>query len=155
MKYLTDLLDISSPRAGGSKESDGEKSIQDLKTCLRIYECILVSEWSPKRYPPPPIEDDSGDENLPGSCDFCEGDIFNALFVCSNLECRSVISYKRDVDICIGCFAEGRSCYCGEMTIHQFRDFKELEALYYRATDILKKVIKSESREKIECAFHF
>jgi hypothetical protein len=125
--------------------------LRDLDECFKVYENILITEWSSQSYPLPKDADiidnpSEAESNEPDSllekycrtCDFCEGDIFNAFFSCHDTECSST---KRSghVDLCPGCFAEGRSCNCGDMTIHQIQSFEELLRLRDKANNILKK----------------
>jgi hypothetical protein len=136
--------------SAGTSYFDKHKSLKDLKTCLRVYKAILTTEWSSQPYPRPfdtnpesaaLEESELMDEALHfRTCDFCECDVFNSFLVCSNLDCSSVRFYERNVDICAGCYCEGRSCLCGMMSICQLRDFKKLQEVENYAETTLNKL---------------
>ena len=75
-------------------------------------------------------EDLTMGNNKPASyfmCDFCGADIFQSFFECH--ECATSDTTKNVGDgliICPPCYAEGRTCRCGNMVAIQLRPFDEL-----------------------------
>jgi hypothetical protein len=134
--------------------------IGDLKTLLDLYERILVEEYSPEhakmktpsdllggfaetQWQAPEAETQDGDRELRGEdapvCDFCGCDIFQSYFVCRRESCGSPQFYNGKVDVCVGCYVEGRSCNCKVMEPIQQRNFEKLLDIRDKAVEALEK----------------
>ncbi|KAF2155679.1 JmjC domain protein, partial [Myriangium duriaei CBS 260.36] len=65
------------------------------------------------------------------TCAYCRGNIFNRFLSCSN--CKDALGHADDepYDVCMECYAMGRSCYCvsGHQWVEQFK-WKELTGKY-------------------------
>ncbi|KAF9454665.1 hypothetical protein P691DRAFT_656001 [Macrolepiota fuliginosa MF-IS2] len=127
-----------------------------LGTILRLYDHILIEEYSP--YGESLISNtDSGRRGsssrtrdiTPSSdtesiqlaedfhaCDFCGADIFQSYF-----QCIGKASSRDGVEgyiVCPGCYVEGRTCACQEMAQMQRQSFDVLLAARWEALEVLK-----------------
>jgi hypothetical protein len=85
--------------------------LEDFKRLFALYTEILVSEmFSPKLPEEKEVEFLPFDSNI--TCSYCRGNIFNRF-----LTCKSCIQYSPNgeedtYDVCMDCYAMGRSCAC-------------------------------------------
>ncbi|GAM82820.1 hypothetical protein ANO11243_008060 [Dothideomycetidae sp. 11243] len=102
---------------------------RDFRRLFALFKNILLSEmFSP---------DGTGEkcEFLPFesnvTCAYCRGNIFNRFLSCNT--CKDALGYAEDepYDVCMECYAMGRSCYCisGQQWVEQFK-WKELITKY-------------------------
>ncbi|KAK4610464.1 C-module-binding factor A [Fulvia fulva] len=107
---------------------------KDFKRLFDLYKQILLSEmFSPEdRDVPKNIEYVPFDSNV--TCAYCRCNIFNRFLTCPN--CKDLLGHQADedgdpYDVCMDCYAMGRSCAClaGLKWVEQFR-WKELASKY-------------------------
>jgi hypothetical protein len=109
--------------------------IKDFKQLFNLYRQVMLSEmFNPEdRDAPKSIEFLSFDSNV--TCAYCRGNIFNRFLSCPN--CKDLLGHNADdadgdpYDVCMDCYAMGRSCGCisGLKWVEQFR-WKELAGKY-------------------------
>jgi hypothetical protein len=107
--------------------------IKDFKNLFVLYGEILFSEmFNPDEPAPKNIEYLPFDSNV--TCAYCRGNIFNRFLSCGS--CKDMLGHTDDAegdpyDVCMECFAMGRSCWCisGLKWVEQFR-WKELASKY-------------------------
>ena len=103
--------------------------LRDFRRLFNLFKDILLSEmFSP---------DGTGEkcDYLPFesnvTCAYCRGNIFNRFLSCNN--CKDALGHSDDepYDVCMECYAMGRSCYCisGHQWVEQFK-WKELTTKY-------------------------
>ena len=107
---------------------------KDFKQLFGLYREILLSEmFNPNEPAPKNIEYLPFDSNV--TCAYCRGNIFNRFLSCDC--CKDMLGHHADeaegdpYDVCLDCFAMGRSCWCisGLKWVEQFR-WKELASKY-------------------------
>lgn len=108
---------------------------KDFKRLFALYKQILLSEmFSPEdRDNPKSLEYLPFDSNV--TCAYCRMNIFNRFLSCPN--CKDLLGHSADgedgdpYDVCMECYAMGRSCAClsGLKWVEQFR-WKELASKY-------------------------
>ena len=107
---------------------------KDFKQLFALYREILLSEmFNPDEPSPKNIEYLPFDSNV--TCAYCRGNIFNRFLSCDC--CKDMLGHHADeaegdpYDVCLDCFAMGRSCWCisGLKWVEQFR-WKELASKY-------------------------
>lgn len=108
---------------------------KDFRRLFNLYKQVLLSEmFSPDdRDNPKSIEYLPFDGNV--TCAYCRGNIFNRFLSCPS--CKDLLGHHADdaegdpYDVCMDCYAMGRSCACvsGLKWVEQFR-WKELAAKY-------------------------
>lgn len=107
---------------------------KDFKNLFTLYREILLSEmFSPDEPAPKTIEYLPFDSNV--TCAYCRGNVFNRFLSCGS--CKDMLGHHADeaegdpYDVCLECFAMGRSCWCisGLKFVEQFR-WKELASKY-------------------------
>lgn len=107
---------------------------KDFKQLFALYREILLSEmFNPDEPAPKNIEYLPFDSNV--TCAYCRGNIFNRFLSCDC--CKDMLGHHADeaegdpYDVCLDCFAMGRSCWCisGLKWVEQFR-WKELASKY-------------------------
>lgn len=107
--------------------------IKDFKNLFTLYTEILLSEmFNPDEPAPKNVEYLPFDSNV--TCAYCRGNIFNRFLSCGS--CKDMLGHTDDAegdpyDVCMECFAMGRSCWCisGLKWVEQFR-WKELASKY-------------------------
>ncbi|GIZ43328.1 hypothetical protein CKM354_000656000 [Cercospora kikuchii] len=109
--------------------------IKDFKRLFALYKQILLTEmFSPEdRDSPKNIEYLPFDSNV--TCAYCRCNIFNRFLTCPC--CKDMLGHHADAedgdpyDVCMDCYAMGRSCYCisGLKWVEQFK-WKELVSKY-------------------------
>lgn len=107
---------------------------KDFKKLFALYREILLTEmFNPDEPAPKNIEYLPFDSNV--TCAYCRGNIFNRFLSCGS--CKDMLGHHADdaegdpYDVCLECFAMGRSCWCisGLKWVEQFR-WKELASKY-------------------------
>ena len=108
---------------------------KDFRRLFSMYKQILLTEmFSPDdRDNPKSIEYLPFDGNV--TCAYCRGNVFNRFLSCPS--CKDLLGHHADdaegdpYDVCMDCYAMGRSCACvsGLKWVEQFR-WKELAAKY-------------------------
>ncbi|KAK5163763.1 uncharacterized protein LTR77_010436 [Saxophila tyrrhenica] len=107
---------------------------KDFKRLFNLYRQILLSEmFNPDEAPPKQVEYLPFDGNV--TCAYCRGNIFNRFLTCPS--CKDVLGHHTGdgegdpYDVCMDCYAMGRSCACisNLKWAEQFR-WKELAAKY-------------------------
>lgn len=107
---------------------------KDFKALFGMYREILLSEmFSPDEPAPKQVEYLPFDSNV--TCAYCRGNIFNRFLSCGS--CKDMLGHHENdaegdpYDVCLECFAMGRSCWCisGLKWVEQFR-WKELASKY-------------------------
>ncbi|KAG2213983.1 hypothetical protein INT47_001253 [Mucor saturninus] len=121
--------------------------LQDARILSRLYYDILSQEMLPEEYCHD-IESDGEGEHFTVKCDFCHSDIFYRYYHCS--DCN-------DYDLCMDCYAIGRSCkHVNNMMMQQgpdsidefitvYRDF-----IYHTNRLFQPAVLQDRSQELIE-----
>ncbi|KXL44296.1 hypothetical protein M433DRAFT_280022 [Acidomyces richmondensis BFW] len=109
--------------------------LKDFKRLFSLFRQILLSEmFNPdERDSPKSIEYIPFDSNV--TCAYCRGNIFNRFLTCPS--CKDLLGHYADdpdgdpYDICMDCYAMGRSCAClsNLRWVEQFR-WKELASKY-------------------------
>jgi hypothetical protein len=107
--------------------------IKDFKNLFTLYREILLSEMFSLDEPAPKtVEYLPFDSNV--TCAYCRGNIFNRFLSCGC--CKDMLGHTDDAegdpyDVCMECYAMGRSCWCisGLKWVEQFR-WKELASKY-------------------------
>jgi len=108
--------------------------LKDFKRLFGIYGQVLLSEmFSPEdRDAPKSIEYLPFDSNV--TCAYCRGNVFNRFLACQS--CKDLLGHDADgegdpYDVCMDCYAMGRSCGCisNLKWVEQFR-WKELASKY-------------------------
>lgn len=126
-----------------------QKSVvaQKLMTVLRLYDDILLGEYSRAGTTPrPPLGREDSKHHKPDSgqrladdmhtCDFCGADIFQSYFQC--LGDKSALSPgEESFIICPGCYVEGRTCACQRMMAHERQSFDILLEARWKAIQAL------------------
>lgn len=115
---------------------------KDFKRLFGLYKQILLTEmFSPEdRDSPKNLEYLPFDSNV--TCAYCRANIFNRFLTCPC--CKDMLGHNADTedgdpyDVCMDCYAMGRSCYCisGLKWVEQFK-WKELVSKY----EVWRKVI--------------
>ncbi|KAF2479854.1 hypothetical protein BDY17DRAFT_302797 [Neohortaea acidophila] len=107
---------------------------KDFKRLFNLYKQILLSEMFNPEDTPKGIEYLPFDSNV--TCAYCRGNIFNRFLTCPSAACKNLLGHTNEAegdpyDVCIDCYAMGRSCSCisGLRWVEQFR-WKELAAKY-------------------------
>ncbi|KAK3714161.1 hypothetical protein LTR37_007963 [Vermiconidia calcicola] len=107
---------------------------KDFRRLFSLYRQVLLSEmFNPEEPPPKQIEYIPFDSNV--TCAYCRSNIFNRFLTCPS--CKDILGHHNadsegdPYDICMDCYAMGRSCACisGHKWVEQFR-WKELAAKY-------------------------
>ncbi|KAF2769599.1 hypothetical protein EJ03DRAFT_89440 [Teratosphaeria nubilosa] len=108
---------------------------KDFKRLFNLYRQIMLSEmFNPEdRDAPKSIEYLPFDSNV--TCAYCRGNIFNRFLSCQS--CKDLLGHHADdadgdpYDVCMDCYAMGRSCACisNLRWVEQFR-WKELASKY-------------------------
>ena len=107
---------------------------KDFKRLFGLYRQVLLSEmFDPDIAPPKQIEYLPFDSNV--TCAYCRGNVFNRFLTCPS--CKDMLGHSvgdgegDPYDVCMDCYAMGRSCACisGLKWVEQFR-WKELAAKY-------------------------
>ena len=107
---------------------------KDFKRLFHLYKQVLLSEmFNPEEPPPKNIEYLPFDSNV--TCAYCRSNIFNRFLTCPS--CKDILGHHAGdaegdpYDVCMDCYAMGRSCACisGLKWAEQFR-WKELAAKY-------------------------
>ncbi|OQO02991.1 hypothetical protein B0A48_11275 [Cryoendolithus antarcticus] len=110
--------------------------IKDFKKLFMLYRQVLLSEmFNPDDCDTPKnIEYLPFDSNV--TCAYCRGNIFNRFLSCGS--CKDMLGHDDagqdegdPYDVCMDCYAMGRSCYCisNLKCVEQFR-WKELASKY-------------------------
>jgi hypothetical protein len=120
-------------------QSHPQQFIANLENLIQLYEHVLVQERCRLEETVAVMSLDEYRETEFFACDYCGADIFQSFF-----ECRECISSGSEdpIVICTGCYAEGRSCKCANMTPRQRRPFGELEELHSDALAALESAYK-------------
>lgn len=114
---------------------------KDFKRLFNLYRQMLISEtFNPDEPSPKGIEYIPFDGNV--TCAYCRGNIFNRFLTCP--WCKDVLGHNSGdgegdpYDICMDCYAMGRSCACisNLKWVEQFR-WKELAAKYENCRQLL------------------
>jgi hypothetical protein len=105
-----------------------ERSKQQLRLFLSLFNDILVQEWSPDHTSM--LHSKDGEEKI--ACDFCTCDVFQSFFECQNCLDNGLI-------MCPLCYVEGRTCKCGSMVPMQHYRFDELLEDRKRAVAVLQR----------------
>ena len=114
---------------------------KDFKRLFHMYKQILLGEmFDPEIPPTKQIEYLPFDSNV--TCAYCRSNIFNRFLTCAS--CKDMLGHSAEdgegdpYDVCMDCYAMGRSCDCisGLKWAEQFR-WKELAAKY----DIWRKLL--------------
>jgi hypothetical protein len=105
--------------------ADLERSRQQLRFFISLYNDVLVQEWTPDHASM--LHSRDREEKI--TCDFCTCDVFQSFFECQSLD--------NGLIICPPCYVEGRACKCGSMTPMQYYRFDELLQDRERALEVL------------------
>lgn len=126
---------------------------KDFRRLLNMYKQILLSEmFNPDdRDNPKSIEYLPFDSNV--TCAYCRGNVFNRFLSCPS--CKDLLGHHSDdnegdpYDVCMECYAMGRSCACmSELKwVEQFR-WKELAAKYESWRRLIISLDAGEVNEK-------
>jgi hypothetical protein len=85
--------------------------LEDFKRLFALYTEILVSEmFSPKLPAEADVEFLEFDSNV--TCSYCRGNIFNRFLTCKSCIQVGPNGEEDTYDICMDCYAMGRSCAC-------------------------------------------
>ncbi|KAI6856459.1 hypothetical protein KC338_g8419 [Hortaea werneckii] len=107
---------------------------KDFKKLFSLFKQIMLSEmFNPEdRDAPKSIEYLPFDSNV--TCAYCRSNIFNRFLTCPS--CKDLLGHDQDgegdpYDVCMDCYAMGRSCACisGHKWVEQFR-WRELATKY-------------------------
>lgn len=117
--------------------------ISNLKALLSLYDCILAEEYAPGNDNMHHViaQKNGSDDEDHLSCDFCGGDIFQSFF-----DCGKCTEDENHLQICSGCFVEGRHCKCQHMRSMQYRNFKELVEIRDRAENVIRQYEERRGR---------
>jgi hypothetical protein len=103
--------------------------VKDFRRLLALFMQVLVSEMFNPDGPQEKCELLPFDSNV--TCAYCRCNIFNRFLTCSN--CKDALGHEDDepYDVCLDCYAMGRSCGCisGLKWTEQFK-WKELTQKY-------------------------
>lgn len=107
--------------------------IRDFKRLFNIWKEILLSEMFNPEDTPKGIEYLPFDSNV--TCAYCRSNVFNRFLTCPS--CKDMLGHHTDetegdpYDVCMDCYAMGRSCACisNLKWVEQFR-WKELASKY-------------------------
>ncbi|PYI20916.1 hypothetical protein BO99DRAFT_356935 [Aspergillus violaceofuscus CBS 115571] len=104
-----------------------KKLIKDFQQLFDLYNEVLLSECFSSNLPEQDVEFIPYDSNI--TCSYCRGNIFNRFLTCPNCVTPSISDEDDAYDICMECYAMGRSCLCISALkwVEQF-DWHELEA---------------------------
>jgi hypothetical protein len=130
--------------------------MEDLNILIRLFDEVLAEEYTSEHLqlpyacssPPGPDSDYAFDLH----CDFCGADIFQSFFQCSRCMPRQGKHEQNQLDelvLCVGCYAEGRTCKCGSMMPYQCRRFDNLVADRNNAVKVLKALTTKTSHSEI------
>lgn len=114
--------------------------IKDFKRLFNMYKQIMLSEsFNPDDREAIKAENIPYDSNV--TCAYCRGNIFNRFLTCGH--CKDLLGHTSEgegdpYDVCMDCYAMGRSCACvsGLKWVEQFR-WKELITKY----EVWRKII--------------
>ncbi|KAF2223540.1 hypothetical protein BDZ85DRAFT_217286, partial [Elsinoe ampelina] len=106
------------------------RSLQkDFRSLLVLFKDVLLSELFSPDGTGEKCEYIQFDSNI--TCGYCRGNIFNRFLSCDS--CKDALGHAESepYDICMECYAMGRSCYCiaGHKWVEQFK-WKELVSKY-------------------------
>jgi hypothetical protein len=89
---------------------DLNKMRSDFVRLFRLFDRIVLDECFSPEKPPPAVEKIENEYNV--TCSFCRSNIWNRFLSCKN--CVIVAEGEDDdcYDICMDCYARGRSCFC-------------------------------------------
>ncbi|KAA1469506.1 hypothetical protein DENSPDRAFT_608816 [Dentipellis sp. KUC8613] len=132
----------------------GRDLSRKLTSLLELFQEIVTDEYCPGQETVPKVVADFSHTAYADTgystftCDFCGADIFLSFFECQSCvpdpESESGSDTRQTLGdgllICPGCFVEGRTCLCGEMTPVQIWSYDHLIADYNRAFQALSKV---------------
>ncbi|KAI5256772.1 hypothetical protein E4T42_01524 [Aureobasidium subglaciale] len=103
--------------------------VKDFRRLLGLFLDVLVSEMFDPDGPQEKCEFLPFDSNV--TCAYCRCNIFNRFLTCSN--CKDALGHEEDepYDVCLDCYAMGRSCGCisNLKWTEQFK-WKELSGKY-------------------------
>lgn len=106
--------------------------IRDFKRLFNLYKTIMLTEMFNPTDTPKNLEYLPFDSNV--TCAYCRGNVFNRFLTCPN--CKDLLGHGADedgdpYDVCMDCYAMGRSCAClsGLKWAEQFK-WKELLSKY-------------------------
>ncbi|PPQ63092.1 hypothetical protein CVT24_005947 [Panaeolus cyanescens] len=130
--------------SGSSQNKQKQFLLHRTSQLLRVYSNILTEEYC-SAFKTSTMEA-SQDNRL--VCDFCGCDVFQSFFECQD-RCfeTDADDLKQYCILCAGCFAEGRTCACGDMKPMQRYDFSALLDLRSRAIQLLENTSTSHSFE--------
>lgn len=107
-----------------------------LEQGLRILDEVISSTYSSQDDQLPTMELSSP----PPPCSFCGGELFRAIFRCTNSCVRDEAtagSQDSEILICDLCFIDGRACRCGSMEPYRLQPLAELIELRTSIVNIL------------------
>ncbi|KAG9248178.1 hypothetical protein BJ878DRAFT_76943 [Calycina marina] len=111
-----------------------KQTLEDFKRLFALYQEVLVSEMFAAAQPEKDVEMLPFDSNV--TCSYCRCNIFNRFLTCRSCIVEEVDTY----DICMECFAMGRSCACisNFSWVEQWQ-WSDLTANYERWRQLLVK----------------
>ncbi|PYH41801.1 putative JmjC domain protein [Aspergillus saccharolyticus JOP 1030-1] len=121
--YSTVLKKAQKPDINGL---NFKKLVKEFEQLFGLYNEVLLSECFDNNSPERDVEFIPYDSNI--TCSYCRGNIFNRFLTCPNCVVPSVSDEDDAYDICMECYAMGRSCVCISALrwAEQF-DWKDLE----------------------------
>jgi len=100
-----------------------------FKRLFNLYKDILLTEILPSEFTADKFEYLPFDGNV--TCAYCRGNIFNRFLSCQSCKDDLGTDAEEPYDVCMDCYAMGRSCYCtsGQQWVEQFK-WKDLSTKY-------------------------
>ncbi|KAF7883400.1 uncharacterized protein EAF02_005320 [Botrytis sinoallii] len=84
--------------------------MEDFKRLFKLYTEVLVSELFSRSRPEKNVEFIQFDSNV--TCSYCRCNIFNRFLTCKSCILTAPTGEEDTYDICMECYAMGRSCAC-------------------------------------------
>ncbi|KAI0273333.1 hypothetical protein BC834DRAFT_816741 [Gloeopeniophorella convolvens] len=143
------LEDYAPTKNGDSREALRKQLADDVQVLLGLLKEVMLDEYHPNapklHHVVKTFDNDAYDaEGYPTfHCDFCGSDIFVSFYCCTEcpLSMDNMLGVQDGLHICPGCYAEGRTCRCGDpMQPMQCWPFRTLYADYNRAVRALKGI---------------
>ena len=111
LQVVDETDDSSQPISQTSTDIRVQQLVKDFRRLFSLFTGIIVSEMLPTETPNgKTIELVAFDGNV--VCSFCHGNIFNRFLTCKRAACQKQDPDGNSYDVCLECYAMGRSCRC-------------------------------------------
>ncbi|KAK9451255.1 putative JmjC domain protein [Limtongia smithiae] len=123
------VVDLASTHDKRALSTTGTR-LGEFERLFRLLAKFLVEEHCSNPLATPFTRSDTADQYLV-TCSYCRADIFNRFLTCSDCKLEED-GYENCFDVCLDCYARGRSCRCNgqSMKFVEQLDWEELQTEY-------------------------